>query len=70
MKPTIKKVEYLHENVKSKRELKITLSNKTVIRASACYESWEQYGGTRDELYVTMPTVEKHNNWLHGGSRP
>lgn len=66
----INKIEYLHENQKSRRELKITLSNKRVIRVAACYESWEQWGGTSDELYVTMPTVERHNTWLHGGPRP
>ena len=67
---SIKKIEYLYENRKNKRELKITLSNKTIIRACACYESFEQYGGTVDELYLTLRTVERHNIWLHGGPRP
>ena len=66
----IKKIEYPYEKQKSHRQLKMTLSNKTVVRAVACYESWEQWGGTEEELYITMPTVEKHNGWLHGGGRP
>lgn len=70
MKPTIKKIEYLNENRPSRRQLKITLSNKRVIRAESCYESWEQWGGTQEELYITMPTVERHNGWLHGRRRP
>lgn len=68
--PTIKKIEYLRKRTKTRRQLKITLSNKRVIRAEACHESWEQWGGTVDELYITMPIVMRHNDWLHGGSRP
>ena len=70
MRPTIKKIEYLNENRPSRRQLKITLSNKRVIRAESCHESWEQWGGTTEELYITMSTVEDHNEWLHGGPRP
>jgi hypothetical protein len=66
----IKSVQYLRENRPSKRELKIKLNNSTTVRASACHESWEQWGGTTEELYITMPFVEAHNDWLHGGSKP
>lgn len=66
----IKSIRYLYENKPSKRQLKIILSNRRVIRAEACHESWEQWGGTTEELYVTMPVVENHNDWLHGGERP
>ena len=62
----VKKIQYLHRNQPSRRQLKLTLSNGTVIRAEACHESWEQWGGTNEELYVTMPIVERHNAWLHG----
>jgi hypothetical protein len=68
--PYIKSIAYLHENRPSQRQLKITLSNGTIVRAEACYESWEQWGTTTDELFITMPIVEKHNGWLHGGNRP
>lgn len=68
--PYIKSIAYLRENQKYKRQLKITLSNGTVIRADKCYESWQQWGGTNEELCITMPTVERHNEWLHGGERP
>lgn len=69
-KPHIKSIQYLYENQKSRRQLKITLSNKTIVRAESCSESWEQWGGTVDELYITMPVVQSHNSWLHGGERP
>ena len=68
--PTITKVEYLNEGKPSKRQLRVTLSNGTVITAESCYESWQQWGGTTSELYITMPIVETHNRWLHGGDRP
>lgn len=67
---TIRSITYLSENRPSKRELKIKLSNGTTIRACACHESWEQWGGTTEELYITMPIVEAHNEWLHGGNKP
>lgn len=52
------------------RQLEMTLDNGTVITAEACHESWEQWGGTVEELYVTQPIVEYHNDWLHGGELP
>ena len=67
---TIRSITYLYERQPSRRQLKIKLSNGTTIRAESCHESWEQWGGTVEELYVTMPTVEAHNDWLHGGERP
>ena len=70
MKIYIKRIEYLGESQPSRRALKITLNNKTVIRVDRCWESWQQYGGTLSELAVTQPTVEAHNDWLHGGPRP
>ena len=66
----VKKIEYLYENQVSRRQLKITLSNGTKVRAEACCEAWEQWGGTTEELYVTMPIVEAHNGWLHGEDKP
>jgi len=66
---SIKKIEYLGENRKD-RKLKITLNNGAVINAEKCHESWQQWGGSTEELKITMPTVEKHNEWLHGGKKP
>lgn len=66
----IKSITYLRENQPSRRQLKFRLSNGATIYAESCYESWQQWGGTQDELYITMPTVEAHNEWLHGGVRP
>lgn len=66
----IKSIRYLYEITPSRRQLKMTLNNGRVIRAESCQESWEQWGGTAEELYITMPIVERHSDWLHGGSRP
>ena len=68
-KLSIKKVEFLYENQPDRRKLKITLSNKTRIYVVPCHEAWEQYGGTIDELKLTMKTAEKYNKWLHGGKK-
>jgi hypothetical protein len=68
--PYVKSITYLHENRPSQRQLKIKLSNGTTVKAEACYESWQQWGGTSAELCITMDIVEQHNDWLHGGSRP
>lgn len=64
--PKISKVEFLYVNQPSRRKIKVTLNNKTRIYIESCYESWQQYGGTKDELYLTMPIAEKYNWWLHG----
>ena len=66
----IKKTQYLYENQPARRELKITLNNGTIVRAGSCHESWQQWGGTIKELWITMDTVEAHNDWLHGGEKP
>jgi len=68
--PYVVRIQHLYEKVPSRRQLKITLSNGTVVRAEACYESWQQWGGRESELWITMPVVENHNDWLHGGCRP
>ena len=62
----IKKIQHLWKNNVSRRQLKVTLTNGTIIRADACYESYEQYGGTYDELRITSDIVERNNAWLHG----
>lgn len=66
----IKSIRYLYENTPSRRQLKIKLNTGATVTAEACYESWQQWGGTTEELYITMPTVEAHNDWLHGDERP
>ena len=70
MKLAIRKIERLFENQPTRRKVKVTLSNKTVIYIEPCYESWEQYGGTREELWLTVPVAERYNRWLHGGAAP
>ena len=63
---SVKKIELLNVDKVEDREVKVTLSNGTEIHIVACYESWQQYGGTRDELYVTANIAEQYNGWLHG----
>ena len=62
----IRKIELLYVNQVSRRKVKCTLTNGTIIYIEACYESWEQYGGTERELRLTVPVAEKYNSWLHG----
>jgi len=63
---SIKKIELLYVNKPEKRKVKVTLSNNTKIYIERCYESWEQYGGTMNELFITQPIAERYNVWLHG----
>lgn len=65
------KVEFLNTDSIKDRECICTLNNGTEVHISSCYESWEQWGGTRNELYVTIPIAERINDWLHGvGDEP
>lgn len=65
------KVEFVNTDSIKDRECNCTLNNGTKVHISSCYESWEQWGGTRNELYVTMPIAERINDWLHGvGDEP
>lgn len=66
----IESVKFLNEDNVEEREIEITLDNGTTIHACACYESWQQWGGTTDELWVSMPIVEANNDWLHGYGEP
>lgn len=52
------------------REVLVTLNNGTEIHIAACHESWEQWGGTTEELYTTVDVAELYNEWLHGGDEP
>ena len=61
----IRKVEFLYVNQPSRRKIKVTLTNSTKIYIESCYESYQQYGGTTDELWLTISIAEKYNDWLH-----
>lgn len=62
----VSKIELRGVSRKAKRSVKVTLTNGTRITIVPCHESWEQYGGTLDELYITVPVAERYNAWLHG----
>ena len=42
-------------------EINFTLSNGTRITAQSCYESWQQWGGTTEELGLTVDRLEELN---------
>lgn len=58
-------IDFQGEKVED-REAIVTLDNGTEIHICACYESWEQWGGTRDELGCTVSIADCINDWLHG----
>ena len=62
----IKKIELVGQNRPKSRKVKVTLTNGTKITIEPCHESWEQYGGNREELSVTVPVADRYNAWLHG----
>lgn len=62
----ISKVVFLFVNQPSRRKIKCRLNNGTIVYIERCYESWQQFGGTTEELRLTMPVAEKYNGWLHG----
>lgn len=39
-------------------QIKFVLDNGIEITAEPLYESWQQWGGTQEELQVTMPILE------------
>lgn len=65
-KLSIRRIELLFVSQPKRRKIKCILTNGTKIYIESCYESWQQCGGTIDELYLTMPIAEKFNSWLHG----
>jgi hypothetical protein len=62
----IKKIELIGQNRPKNRKVKVTLTNGTKITIVPCCESWEQFGGTTEELRVTVPVADRYNAWLHG----
>ena len=62
----IKKIELIGQNRPKNRKVKVTLTNGTKITIVPCHESWEQFGGTTEELRVTVPVADRYNAWLHG----
>ena len=62
----ITEIKLLNANDVENRQVEVTLSNGTVIKIEKCYESWQQYGGTIEELGMTVDIAERYNNWLHG----
>ena len=63
---SIKNIKFLYNNIPSRRKIKVTLTNNVIVYIVPCHESYEQYGGNSDELYITLPIAMKFNGWLHG----
>jgi hypothetical protein len=55
---------------KPNRQVQVKLSTKSIIKIERCQESWEQWGGTTEELWQTVDIADKYNDWLHGGELP
>lgn len=66
----IKEIRYFGVNRKSRRRLRFKLSNGAKPEAVPCYEGWEIYNATKQEILTVMDAVEFHNEWLHGGELP
>ena len=62
----VTEIKLLNANDVENRQVEVTLSNGTVIKIEKRYESWQQYGGTIEELGMTVDIAERYNNWLHG----
>ena len=66
METTITNILLKNVNDVTKREIEVSLSNGHIVHIIACYESWQQYGGTIEDKQTTMPIADKFNSWLHG----
>lgn len=62
----VKNIKFLNNDTVSERKIVVELCNGTEITIESCYESWQQYGGTNDELQSTMGIANRFNAWLHG----
>ncbi len=52
------------------RDIRVCLSNGDFVNITACYEAYEQYGGTLKDKQITLPVAEAFNGWLHGKELP
>ena len=66
LKTGIEKIELLNVEDVKKREVIVTMKSGSKIHIISCCESWQQYGGTLDELRETVSVAKKFNKWLHG----
>ena len=66
----IKSIRYINQNRKNARKIKVKLNTGSTITIESCHESWQQYGGSTEELGFTVYLAESHNDWLHGGFLP
>lgn len=69
-KPRILAVEPVDNGDIDDRMVVVKLSNGSEVHIVACQESWEQFGATQDEMWLTVPVAKKYNDWLHGGEEP
>lgn len=60
----IKSVGFTTED--GERLVTATLSNNAVVKISPCYESWQQYNCTTNEMRTTVGIADIVNEWLHG----
>ena len=70
MEYKIKTIKFLNHDDLENRKVVVTLDNGTQIHIVACCESFEQYGGTIDELSTTIDIAYAVNDWLHIEDEP
>lgn len=57
----------LTKDENGERECHVELNNGSIVKICACYEGWEQYNGTYEELCTTVDIAYYVNEWLHTG---
>lgn len=70
MRPYVSSIQFVGQNRKNSRMVKVRLSNGTVVKIVPCCEGWEQYNATADDKKLTIPIADRFNDWLHGGELP
>ena len=69
MEYKIIKVQFIRElsySMVETREVVVGLDNGTEVHITPCYESWQQWNATKDELATTVDIADLVNDWLHG----
>ena len=62
----VRRLIFQYENQLKKRRIKCILTNGHMVMITRCYESYDQWGGTPEDLAVSTKVAEKYNDWLHG----
>lgn len=64
--PVIKEITLVGCDTSDKREVKVKLSNGTIVSILPLYGWFQQTGCTRAESHITLSVAWKFNKWLNG----